>query len=377
MSGPSAPTLPIKGRSNVTASAASGARAAASTPGTTGGGVRSPKKSSTNKQQRDGSARHKAWADFTPTPWDYVSTPWGPPAGLGGIPPYESVFSGAAAAGGSSATKKKDGNFPSTPTPKSWGATPTPSGAAPPTNFGLSLGAPPPLLGPTGLPILPPGFAAMQAQMAAAAAAGAAAGAAAAASLSRDASPVDLMTAAALDLFKNYREDEDVAAARRDPYLHDHMLDSSPWGLQPGMPLPVGEGNKKRGARSGGNRGGKGSGPASKAPAPPPPEHHNIPPRRPSPLAPEQPVATIPEKDLPSKGSSIHGSGKCRPCAWFWKADGCHSAQDCNYCHLCPEGELKMRKKLKVAAMRMGALTPAKPGNPPGAARTLKLTSLV
>lgn len=82
-------------------------------------------------------------------------------------------------------------------------------------------------------------------------------------------------------------------------------------------------------------------------------------------------------KGVPSKGSEWHGTGRCRPCAWFWKQQGCQSAGECKYCHLCPEGELKSRKKLKVAAMRMGALTPAKQGTAPGAARALKLTSLV
>lgn len=62
---------------------------------------------------------------------------------------------------------------------------------------------------------------------------------------------------------------------------------------------------------------------------------------------------------IPSKGSVTHGLGKCRPCAWFWKPQGCQNALDCGYCHLCPEGELKTRKKSKVQAMRMGALQPA------------------
>jgi len=54
---------------------------------------------------------------------------------------------------------------------------------------------------------------------------------------------------------------------------------------------------------------------------------------------------------LPSHGSLLHGSGACRPCAWFWKPSGCKNAKDCLYCHLCPVGELKMRKKVKLAAM--------------------------
>uniref|UniRef100_A0A7S0ZNS3 C3H1-type domain-containing protein n=1 Tax=Noctiluca scintillans TaxID=2966 RepID=A0A7S0ZNS3_NOCSC len=89
--------------------------------------------------------------------------------------------------------------------------------------------------------------------------------------------------------------------------------------------------------------------------------------------------AVIPTKcppGVPSRGSTWHGSGKCRPCAWFWKSKGCTGDQDCQYCHLCPEGELKARKKAKVAAMRMGALAPApKDGN--AAPRVLRLTPLL
>lgn len=58
-----------------------------------------------------------------------------------------------------------------------------------------------------------------------------------------------------------------------------------------------------------------------------------------------------------SRGSALHAIGKCQPCAWFWKQGrGCQSGAYCEYCHLCPEGELKNRKKAKVKAMRMSGL---------------------
>jgi len=82
---------------------------------------------------------------------------------------------------------------------------------------------------------------------------------------------------------------------------------------------------------------------------------------------------------LPSRGSTWHATGKCRPCAWFWKPKGCQGYSECRYCHLCPEGELKARKKAKVAAMRMGALAPAevrKDGSN-AAPRVLRLTPLL
>jgi hypothetical protein len=61
---------------------------------------------------------------------------------------------------------------------------------------------------------------------------------------------------------------------------------------------------------------------------------------------------------MTSPGSALHGTGRCNPCAWYWKPKGCMNAVNCQYCHLCPEGELKQRKKAKVTAMRMGALEP-------------------
>jgi hypothetical protein len=76
---------------------------------------------------------------------------------------------------------------------------------------------------------------------------------------------------------------------------------------------------------------------------------------------------------LPSPGSALHGTGNCQPCAWFWKAKGCMNDKSCAYCHLCPEGELKQRKKAKVTAMRMGALEPSTTSGPPA----IKLTQLL
>jgi hypothetical protein len=63
----------------------------------------------------------------------------------------------------------------------------------------------------------------------------------------------------------------------------------------------------------------------------------------------------------PQRGSQLHGSGMCQPCAWFWKPDGCKAGPECDYCHLCPEGELKARKKQKHTLMRLGLVTPKAP----------------
>merc|ERR1712151_724819 len=62
--------------------------------------------------------------------------------------------------------------------------------------------------------------------------------------------------------------------------------------------------------------------------------------------------------DMISVGSAMHGQGKCKPCAWFWKPQSCQSGMACAHCHLCPKDELKERKKAKESAMRAGTLVP-------------------
>lgn len=69
-----------------------------------------------------------------------------------------------------------------------------------------------------------------------------------------------------------------------------------------------------------------------------------------------------------SLGSALHdGAGQCRPCAWFWKPQGCASADQCKYCHLCPEGELKVRRRMKVAVLKCEAAVAADVEKEPGA----------
>eukprot|EP00931_Biecheleriopsis_adriatica_P083658 TRINITY_DN572_c0_g1_i2.p1 TRINITY_DN572_c0_g1~~TRINITY_DN572_c0_g1_i2.p1 ORF type:complete len:321 (-),score=67.32 TRINITY_DN572_c0_g1_i2:322-1284(-) len=45
-----------------------------------------------------------------------------------------------------------------------------------------------------------------------------------------------------------------------------------------------------------------------------------------------------------SLGSRLHGTGMCKPCAFFWKAEGCTNGEQCRHCHLCPQGEIKVRR---------------------------------
>jgi len=49
-----------------------------------------------------------------------------------------------------------------------------------------------------------------------------------------------------------------------------------------------------------------------------------------------------------------HLRGDCRPCAYFLtKDDGCRAGGDCNFCHLCPVGAIKKKKKEKVRALKL------------------------
>lgn len=49
-------------------------------------------------------------------------------------------------------------------------------------------------------------------------------------------------------------------------------------------------------------------------------------------------------EEPPTSGSKNHHLGYCKPCAFFHKG-GCNSGNDCIFCHLCPPGEKKRRKK--------------------------------
>eukprot|EP00933_Yihiella_yeosuensis_P017168 TRINITY_DN1441_c0_g1_i3.p1 TRINITY_DN1441_c0_g1~~TRINITY_DN1441_c0_g1_i3.p1 ORF type:complete len:503 (-),score=117.10 TRINITY_DN1441_c0_g1_i3:472-1902(-) len=65
--------------------------------------------------------------------------------------------------------------------------------------------------------------------------------------------------------------------------------------------------------------------------------------------APSDVVAAVAVAASGSAGSSDHAIGACKPCAWFWKPQGCEHGSKCKYCHLCGPDEIKKRKK----AMRM------------------------
>eukprot|EP00927_Polykrikos_kofoidii_P063199 TRINITY_DN58013_c0_g1_i1.p1 TRINITY_DN58013_c0_g1~~TRINITY_DN58013_c0_g1_i1.p1 ORF type:complete len:220 (+),score=20.82 TRINITY_DN58013_c0_g1_i1:70-729(+) len=57
-------------------------------------------------------------------------------------------------------------------------------------------------------------------------------------------------------------------------------------------------------------------------------------------------------QNLASIGSALHDFGKCKPCAWFWKSNGCLLGTFCDFCHECPDGTLAQRRKAKVQQIR-------------------------
>jgi hypothetical protein len=53
-----------------------------------------------------------------------------------------------------------------------------------------------------------------------------------------------------------------------------------------------------------------------------------------------------------SRGAILHPTGLCRPCAWYWKPQGCNLGYKCCHCHMCPKTEIKARKKTKKLQIR-------------------------
>merc|ERR1712187_924323 len=57
---------------------------------------------------------------------------------------------------------------------------------------------------------------------------------------------------------------------------------------------------------------------------------------------------------FPSAGAVLHSQGTCKPCAWFWKPQGCKSGAECRHCHLCSPEEKQRRKVVKKLCLHAG-----------------------
>ena len=65
-----------------------------------------------------------------------------------------------------------------------------------------------------------------------------------------------------------------------------------------------------------------------------------------------------------SVGSALHLSGDCRPCAWFWRPQGCGNGAQCRHCHMCTEGELKRKRYVNKGLARALKLKQSGKGSP-------------
>lgn len=69
--------------------------------------------------------------------------------------------------------------------------------------------------------------------------------------------------------------------------------------------------------------------------------------------APEPPPGVCPP-GMPTIGSQLHGSGRCKPCAFF-HTKGCTSGEECQFCHLCDDQEKRRRQQVRCEARRSRA----------------------
>merc|ERR1711948_249602 len=59
-----------------------------------------------------------------------------------------------------------------------------------------------------------------------------------------------------------------------------------------------------------------------------------------------------------SIGSELHSLGDCKPCAWFWRPQGCSNGEECRHCHVCDSSQIKLRKKARAVAQRSAKAQP-------------------
>jgi len=53
-----------------------------------------------------------------------------------------------------------------------------------------------------------------------------------------------------------------------------------------------------------------------------------------------------------SRGSALHSTGKCKPCAFVHQPVGCADGSLCAFCHVCAPGEKKRRQRTKLEVVR-------------------------
>lgn len=70
----------------------------------------------------------------------------------------------------------------------------------------------------------------------------------------------------------------------------------------------------------------------------------------------EQPVGEL--RPCWSDGANLHESNQCRPCAFYWREEGCLTGAACSFCHMCDRDALmfsvEKRRKAKPRRHRDG-----------------------
>lgn len=70
--------------------------------------------------------------------------------------------------------------------------------------------------------------------------------------------------------------------------------------------------------------------------------------------APQQAIGSGTQAQKPDiHAADVHGLGHCTPCSYFrYKKDGCRKGEACSFCHSCPKGEIKQRKKHRMQELK-------------------------
>lgn len=73
---------------------------------------------------------------------------------------------------------------------------------------------------------------------------------------------------------------------------------------------------------------------------------------------------------------AAHDPAGCRPCAWFWKEVGCKNADDCQYCHTCPPGAIRDKRRERRAGLR-AEQAPKPPSTQDAQRHSIRLAALL
>ena len=71
------------------------------------------------------------------------------------------------------------------------------------------------------------------------------------------------------------------------------------------------------------------------------------------PLEERVPTASVGSVDHVDHEQVPPGLEPCRPCAWYWRPQGCLNLEECRHCHMCPKSALKASQARRKAVRNM------------------------